>query len=247
MGKSRRVKVIRNKPDRLIDQCHKDFRDAYHVLRDLLRNRTFVKAAAEATNPNDFRKNLNTLLEFAREYENYRISLSSTNGRTYFDSAFPVANHNGINVKDSSGNNIDVSGGIEIQYANLVAYDILCEGSESRIGKHGIGTDVRWDETVKAIQYFVARTIKRDCDPTAFVLRISRKPLLIINGGGIPIQADRFAIIDDQPFIIIGSDIIPIKPENIVVVGNQRFALVNGQTFLLPRTDDTTSTGIVPL
>jgi len=228
MGKSKRQR----------DTCYKDLHDSYEVMKELLKNDRFVQAAKNSTNPTLFRKNVNTLLEFVNRYEEYRISLSSTNGRTYFDSAFPVSNHNGTNVKDSSGNNIDISGGIEVQYANLVAYDILCEGSKSRIGKPGVGSDARWDETVKAIQYFVAQTIRRECDPNAFVLRISKKPLLLItgvSGGGIPIKADDFAIIDGQPFVIVGGNVFPIKPENIAVVGDQRFVLLDGQTFLLPK------------
>ncbi len=136
-----------------------------------------------------------------------------------------------------------MSGGIEVQYANLVAYDIICEGSQSRLGKHGIGADARWDETVKTIQYFVAKTIRTECDPNAFVLRISKKP----RGGGIPIQAENFAIIDNQPFIVLGGNVIPIKPENIAVVADQRFALVDGQTILLPKMEDSTTGEILPL
>ena len=221
------------------DGCYKKLHASYEVMKELLNNASFVKAAKDSTNPNSFRRNVNTLLDVANHYQEYRLSLSSTNGRTYFDSAFPVSNHNGTNVKDVSGNNIDVSGGIEVQYANLVAYNIVCEGSKSRIGKPGVGSDARWDETVKAIQYFVAQTIRKECEPNAFVLRVSKKPLLLITGnsvggGGIPIKADDFAIIDGQPFIIVGANVFPIKPENIAVVGDQRFALLDGQTFLLP-------------
>jgi len=219
-----------------INKYHKDLKDAYHILKDLLNNKNFIKAAAQATNPNNFKKNLNKLLKFAQTYEEYRISLSSTNGRTYFDSAFPLTNHDGTNVKDYSGNNIDVSGDIEVQYANLIAYNIICK--KSRVGKYGVGADVRWDETVKDIQYFVSMTIRKKYNPTAFVLRVSRKPSVIIGGGGIPIQVDQFAIVDNQPFIVIEGNVIPIGYENIVVIGDQRFAIVNGQKFLLPRTDE---------
>jgi len=228
MGKSKRQKKI----------CYKYLYEAYEVMKELLKNDRFVQAAKNSTNPVLFRKNVNTLLEFANRHEKYRISLSSTNGRTFFDSAFPVSNHNGINVKDSSGNNINVSGGIEVQFANLVAYNIVCEGSKSRFGKAGVGTDVRWDETIQDIQYFVAQTIRRECEPNAFVLRISKKPLLLltgISGAGNSIKADDFAIIDEKPFVVVGGNIFPVKPENIVVVGDQKFALLNGQSFLLPK------------
>lgn len=229
MGKCRHKSRKKHSDRTKYSTCYKEFEKSRYVLLHLLEDRSFVRAAHASTIPSGFRRNEKVLFDIAMDYENYRISLSATDGRTYFDSAFPKANHTGKNVVDINGNDINVSGGIEVQYANLVAYDIL-----SRT-KSDIGADSRWDETVGSIQHFLAKTLNEDqCDTHGFILRVSRKPEAIPSGLPIAIKAQDFIVVDNQPFIIVDNNIIPIKPENIAVISGQRFALVNGQTFLLP-------------
>ncbi len=215
-------------------RCYSKFGGAAKVMQCLLVDYSFLRAAHASTTPRGFNKHVQMLTAITDNYKNYRISLSSTDGRTYFDTAFPATSHNGKNVKDINGENINVSGGVEVQYANLITYEVVYERSKGFGKEHGVGADARWDETVGAIQYFLARTIRRDtCDVEAFVLRVSHKPDALPSSI-IPIKAQDFAIVDNQPFIVVDNNIIPVKPENIAVIANQTFAVVNGQPFLLP-------------
>jgi len=243
MGKRRRSREREHRK-----HCLDEFEESFEILCELLNHRAFVRAAKASTTPRGFRRNASKLLNFADQYHSYRISLSASDGRTYFDSAFPRSSHDGTNVKDINGNNINVSGGIEVQYTNFVAYGIIYERSRL-LSKRGVGADSRWDETVGAFQYFVAKTVadkSSQCDTEKFILRISRKPDSITSTI-FPIRVQQFAVIDNQPFIVVDNNIIPIKPENIIVVDGQRFALVNGQTFLLPRDNQTEMNDALPL
>lgn len=243
MGKHKRSREREHR-----NHCLDEFEESFKILCKLLNDRAFVRAAKASTTPSGFRRNVNRLLNFADQYHSYRISLSASDGRTYFDSAFPRSSQDGTYVKDINGNNINVSGGIEVQYTNFVAYGIIYERSRL-VEKHGVGADARWDETVGAFQYFVAKTVSRktsQCDTEKFILRISRKPDSIVDTI-FPIRVQQFAVIDDQPFIVVDNNIIPIKPENIIVVNGQRFALANGQTFLLPRDNQTEMNDALPL
>jgi len=243
MGKRRRSREREHKK-----HCLDKFDESFEILCKLLNHRAFIRAAKASTTPRGFRRNASKLLNFADQYHSYRISLSASDGRTYFDSAFPRSSHDGTYVKDINGNNINVSGGIEVQYTNFVAYGIIYERSTSH-NKCGVGADARWDETVGTFQYFVAKTVSHktsQCDAEKFILRVSHKPDSITDTI-FPIRVQQFAVIDDQPFIIVDNNIIPVKPENITVVNGQRFALVNGQTFLLPRDNQTKMNNALPL
>lgn len=240
MGKRRESRERQHKK-----YCFDEFEESCEILHELLNDRAFVRAARASTNPKGFRRHSNKLLNFADQYDNYRISLSASNGRTFFDSAFPKSSHDGTNVKDINGKDINVSGDIEVQYTNFIAYGIVYERSRL-FGRVGVGADARWDKTVGVVQYFIAKTVSgkySQCDVDKFILKVSRKPEAIMSTI-LPIKAQDFAVVDGQPFIVVDNNIIPIKPENIAVIANQRFALVNGQTFLLPNMNNQTEMGV---
>lgn len=232
MGKKKNSrKHLRN-----LEECSMGYEGVSDVMKELLENRSFIRAARESTTPIGFRRYSHKLIDISDRYDSHRISLSASDGRTYFDSALPGSNHNGTYVKDINGNNVNVSGSPDVLYSNIVAYDIIYE--RKRGSKRGIGGDVRWDETVGAVQYFLTKTIipggKHQCDKQKFILRVSNKPELLLGPGVIPIKAQQFIVIDNQPFIVIDNNIFPIKPENITTVNNQKFTVVNGQPIVLP-------------
>jgi hypothetical protein len=220
------------------DSCYKHFLDSYKILSKLRLDECFIKAAHGSTNPKGFQLNVNTLLSTAMDYNQYRISLSASNGRSFFDSAFPTSNHNGKYVQDLAGDNISIAGAPEFMIANLYALDALSpEHTTPPLHKKCIGSDGRWDETVEANQYFVAESFLNGCKGNGFVLRVSKKPEVLLGSPSlpVPIQADRFAVVNGQQFAIIAGNAVPVSQENIATTSTgERFAIINGNTIKLP-------------
>lgn len=231
------VKEKNRKHYRTLRKCKEGYDGIFKVINELLENKSFIKAARSSTTPSGFKRHSNKLINISNMYDAYRISLSASNGRTYFDSALPKTNHDGTYVKDINGNNINISGSPDVLYANMSAYDLIYQ-RRKRNKEKDLGGDVRWDETIGAIQYFLTITVlnntNHQCDKQKFILRVSNKPELLLKPGIIPIEAQNFIVIDNQPFIIVDNNIFPIKQKNITKVNNKRFTVINGQPIMLP-------------
>lgn len=224
----------KNGGKRLIEteECSRGYNKSYEVLEELLNNSEFVKAARESSNPSGFKRFSPKLIEISSRYDNHRISLSAANGRTYFDSAFPVSNHNGTYVKDANGIFIDISGSPDVLYANLIAYDMIYERKVK--GKSGVGGNVIWDETVGEMQYFLSKTVingRHQCDKNKFILRISNKPEIVRKSShlGNTSEAEMFAEVGDKLLVVVGGNLKLVDSSKIIEVDGKKFALVDGK------------------
>ena len=167
------------------EKCSKDdihaFKKVYRVFKKLTTNDAFLCAAKLSTNPEGFTKGINALLDAASAYRGYRITQASVDGRVFFDSAFPIESHDGVNVLDGDCRVLNIGDGIEVQYANWYSFFFnrhfedshIYDKFLSRLSRHGYGIDCRWDAAVKDFQYFVTKTFGSQCDCDTVVIRVS--------------------------------------------------------------------------
>jgi len=157
------------------------FKKSYKILEKLLRDEKFVCAAKAASDPAAFSENVNVLLNAAGRFKDFRIVISPTDGRVFFDSARPVENHTGTFVLNERQMPVRINGAIEYQYANLFnltriegKYALFKSDFLNSLLDKGYGFDVRWEfPATIGRQHFVGTTIGSLCDPESVFIRVS--------------------------------------------------------------------------